>query len=142
MNRSFGALLVVVALGAAGCGGNDNSYVSSPPPAPAPSPTPPASGGSVTRQTLILQADPGGALKFDRTTLTASPGTVKIVLKNPSQAPHAIELEGNGVEKVGKTVTKGGTSEVTAKLKTGTYEYYCPVDDHKQAGMEGKLTVK
>jgi uncharacterized cupredoxin-like copper-binding protein len=27
-------------------------------------------------------------------------------------------------------------------VKAGTYEYYCPVDGHKAAGMTGKLTVQ
>ena len=27
-------------------------------------------------------------------------------------------------------------------LKKGTYEFYCPVDGHKAAGMEGKVVVK
>jgi uncharacterized cupredoxin-like copper-binding protein len=30
---------------------------------------------------------------------------------------------------------------VTVDLKAGKYEYYCPVDGHKDAGMEGTLTV-
>jgi uncharacterized cupredoxin-like copper-binding protein len=36
----------------------------------------------------------------------------------------------------------GGKSTVTADLKPGTYEFYCPVDGHKAAGMKGTLTVK
>ena len=38
-------------------------------------------------QTLKLSADPGGALKFDKSTLTAKAGKVTIVLDNPSVAP-------------------------------------------------------
>jgi uncharacterized cupredoxin-like copper-binding protein len=35
----------------------------------------------------------------------------------------------------------GGTADLTANLKAGKYEFYCPVDGHRQAGMEGTLTV-
>jgi len=63
-------------------------------------------------------------------------------MANPSSLPHAVSVEGNGVDKDGNTVQKGGTSTVTATLKPGTYDFYCPVDGHRQAGMEGKLTVK
>jgi plastocyanin len=97
-----------------------------------------ASGGSQ----LKLVADPGGALKFDKTSLSTKPGKVTVVLDNPSDVPHAIEVEGKGVEEEGKTVGKGGVSKVTVDLKPGEYEYYCPVGNHKQAGMEGALTVK
>jgi uncharacterized cupredoxin-like copper-binding protein len=34
-----------------------------------------------------------------------------------------------------------GKASVTADLKPGTYDFYCPVDGHRQAGMAGKLTV-
>jgi len=97
-----------------------------------------ASGGSQ----LKLTADPGGALKFDKTSLNTKPGKITVVLDNPSDVPHAIEVEGKGVEEEGETVGKGGVSKVTADLKAGEYEYYCPVGNHKQAGMEGTLTVK
>jgi plastocyanin len=99
-----------------------------------------ASGGAGASQ-LKLTADPGGALKFDKTSLSTKPGKVTVVLDNPSDLPHAIEVEGKGVEEEGKTVGKGGVSKVTVDLKPGEYEYYCPVDDHKGGGMEGTLTV-
>ena len=92
-------------------------------------------------ETLKLSADPGGALKFDKSSLTAKAGKVTIVMDNPSSLPHAVEIEGNGVEVAGDTVEKGGVSKASAELKAGKYEFYCPVDGHKQAGMEGTLTV-
>jgi uncharacterized cupredoxin-like copper-binding protein len=98
-----------------------------------------ASGGG---QTLKIAADPSGALKFDKSSLTAKAGKVTIVMDNPSDVPHAVEIEGNGVEAEGETVTKGGVSKASAEVKPGEYEFYCPVDGHKQAGMEGTLTVK
>ena len=38
-------------------------------------------------------------------------------------------------------MTSGGTSTVSVTLKKGNYTFYCPVDAHKQQGMEGTLTV-
>ena len=98
-------------------------------------------GGGGGGETLKLSADPGGALKFDKSSLTAKAGKVTIVMDNPSDLPHAVEVEGKGVEVSGDTVTKGGVSKASANLKPGEYEFYCPVDGHKQAGMEGTLTV-
>ena len=99
-------------------------------------------GGGGAAQTLKLSADPGGALKFDKSTLTAKAGKVTIVLDNPSSLPHAVEIEGNGVEESSSTIGKGETTKVSATVKAGKYEYYCPVDGHKAAGMTGELTVQ
>jgi plastocyanin len=136
------------ALGVAGCGSSDKkttSSASNPPPAstkPAPSNTggTKPSGGGASK--LTIAADSSGQLKFDKTSLSAKAGTVTITMDNPSPVAHAISVEGNGVDKHGKTVNMGGQSIVTAKLKPGKYTFYCPVDGHKKAGMEGSLTVK
>jgi plastocyanin len=92
-------------------------------------------------QTLRISADAGGALAFDKDSLTASAGKVTIVMDNPSDLPHAVEIEGGGVEVAGETVMKGGVSKASADLKAGEYEYYCPVGNHQSAGMTGTLTV-
>ncbi len=102
-------------------------------------------GGAAAAETVKLGVDPGGALKFDKPTLAAKAGTVTIDLNSPSSAtaPHAVEVEGNGVEKASDTIEPGNSTSVTIdNLKPGTYEFYCPVDGHKQAGMKGTLTVK
>ena len=93
-------------------------------------------------QLLKLAADPSGALKFNKSSLTAKAGKFTIVMANPSSLPHAIEVEGQGMEVKGDTVTKGGVSKASGTLKAGTYEFYCPVDGHKDAGMKGTLTVQ
>jgi plastocyanin len=97
--------------------------------------------GQATAQTLQLSADPTGALKFDKTALSAKAGNVRIVLSNPAPVPHNVSLEGPGLDKEGPTVQKGGNSQVQAKLKPGKYTFYCSVPGHRQAGMEGTLTV-
>ena len=139
---SLTALLCSLAIMAAGCGGDDNGDSGS----SASSDTSTTeqssgSGGGGAAQTLTISADPGGALKFDKSSLTAKAGKVTIVMDNPSSLPHAVEIEGNGVEEAGETVEKGGVSKATATVKAGAYDFYCPVDGHRAAGMEGKLTV-
>jgi plastocyanin len=135
-------LLSAFAIPVAGCGGDDDNGGGGS-----------SSGGSTTKkestggggggggQTLKISADAGGALKFDKSSLSAKAGKVTIMMDNPSSLPHAIEVEGNGLEIKGDTVTKGGVSKASGKLKPGKYEFYCPVDSHKQAGMKGTLTV-
>ena len=89
----------------------------------------------------MLAADPSGQLKFDKSSLTAKAGVVTIVMDNPSSVPHGVGVAGNGLDKDGAVVNKGGKSTVTAALKPGTYQFYCPVPGHKQAGMVGTLTI-
>jgi plastocyanin len=105
----------------------------------------PASGGArPAATTLKLKANASGKLRFNKKTLRARHGTIKIVMTNPSGSglPHAIAVEGHGVDKDGNTASPGHKSRVSVKLKKGRYEFYCPVDGHKAAGMEGKLIVR
>jgi len=97
------------------------------------------SGGGGT--TLKLSADPSGAFKFDKTSLTAPAGVVTIVMTNPSSTPHGVAVNGNGVDQTGSIVSSGGQSKVTMTLKAGTYTFFCPVPGHEQAGMKGTLTI-
>lgn len=100
--------------------------------------------GSGSGSTLKLSADPGGGLKFDRTELTAKAGRVTITMDNPASAgiPHAVAIEGGGVDEDGQTAEPGGTSTVSADLEPGTYTFYCPVGQHEQAGMKGTLRIR
>jgi plastocyanin len=136
-------ILASLALVAAGCGGDDDGDSGSSSGAQdkgADTTESGSTGGGGGAQKLTLTADPGGALKFDKKQLSAKPGKVTITMDNPSSVPHAVEVEGNGVEEETKTLTQGKAS-VTVDLKSGKYEFYCPVDGHKEAGMEGTLTV-
>ena len=132
------------ALAVAGCGGggggSSSSSTPSSTPAPASSSTPASSGGGAA-SSLKLSADPS-ALAFNKKSLTAKAGKVTITMDNPSSIPHAIAVEGNGVDKDGQVVTKGGKSTITVNLKPGKYTFYCPVDGHRQQGMQGTLTVQ
>lgn len=100
------------------------------------------SGGGGGGETLKIAADPSGQLKFDKDKLTAKAGDVTIVMDNPSQLPHAVEIENGGPEAEGETVNEGGKSTAKATLKAGEYKFYCPVPGHEQGGMVGMLTVE
>ena len=139
--RRLTILLVGATLAVAGCGGDDEEPSSAGSDStPTPTATEAASGGG-GGENLALAADPS-ALKFDKTELTAKAGKVTITMDNPSDIPHNVEIEGNGVEAEGETVGKGEKSVATADLKAGTYDFYCAVGNHRGAGMEGKLTVE
>jgi plastocyanin len=97
-----------------------------------------ADGGG---EALTLTADPGGSIAWDPGELSAAAGSVTIKLVNESSTPHAVEVEGNGVEEESEIIT-GGETELTVDLEAGEYTFYCPVGEHRQNGMEGTLTVE
>jgi plastocyanin len=146
--RLMACLLAVAALAIAGCGGSSNNGNSggggggggSSTPTSTPTSNSASSSSSGGGRSVPVAADPNGALKFTTTTLKAKAGTVTFDFTNKSSVPHAIAIEGHGVDKDGKVVT-GGSNTLTVKLKPGKYEFYCPVDGHKAAGMKGTLTV-
>ena len=133
--------LAVVALSfaVAACGGDDDDDEAEEPAAE--ETTGETTGGGGGGTTLELAADPGGALAFDQTELTAPAGEVTIHLTNDAQIPHNVEVEGNGVEEVSETVTGADTS-LAITLEPGEYVFYCAVPGHREGGMEGTLTVE
>jgi uncharacterized cupredoxin-like copper-binding protein len=69
-------------------------------------------------------------------------GTVTFRITNNGKVDHAFEIEGQGVEEETETIKPGESAELTVELsKDGEYEFYCPVDGHRQMGMEGALTL-
>jgi plastocyanin len=98
-------------------------------------------GGGGGGTTLQLEASET-ELAFDTTKLSAEAGKVTIDFKNPSALEHNVVIEQNGKELAGfEPITQGEESE-SAELKPGTYTFYCSVPGHREAGMEGTLTVK
>jgi plastocyanin len=97
-----------------------------------------ASGG-----TIEVEADPSGNLAFTTDKISAKAGNDTIEFTNESPVPHDVVIEDeNGKELGGTEVTSEGSETAEVELKPGTYTYFCSVPGHRQAGMEGTLTVK
>jgi plastocyanin len=92
--------------------------------------------------TLEIPADPGGALAYAFADARAQPGSLEINSPNESSVQHNIALEGSGVDEVGPVVVNGDVSTINVDVQAGEYTFYCSVTGHRQAGMEGTLTVE
>ena len=102
-----------------------------------------AEGGTAGASTLNFEAAPTGNLEFTEKTATSKPGKVTVNFTNSSPVPHDVAIENSEGETIGQTeVISEGSDSTEVKLKPGTYTFYCTIPGHRQAGMEGTLTVK
>lgn len=80
-------------------------------------------------------------IAFQPAELTIAANTdVTINLSNTGALPHTFDIDALGI-KSGE-ISPGQTGTVTINAAPGTYEYYCEVPGHKEAGMVGTLTVQ
>ncbi len=164
--RIFGCLLflVVAVLAAAGCGGGQTGSGGD---AGSGGGAQTGAGGetSVVEETSAGEGAGGGAgtvgetesaaaagsqagtiqmteFAFDPADVTLDgAGTYVFDAENSGDAPHALEIEGNGVEAATDVVPPGQSAELRVDLEPGTYRMYCPVGNHEALGMVGTLTV-
>jgi uncharacterized cupredoxin-like copper-binding protein len=121
---TISALLVAATLALGACGSEDEDQA--------------ASGG-----------ESGQTVEISGTDFALEPATVELeqdgsytfVFTNDGQTEHALEIEGQEVEEETETIPPGETAELTVELQAGEYEMYCPVDGHREMGMEGTVVV-
>lgn len=122
------ALAVLLALTVSACGGGGSSD--------APATTAGDDGGG-SGTTVEVKAT---EFKFDPAALSATAGedlTIKLV--NAGVVEHDLSIDDLGVA---LTVKVGETGEYTVEdVPAGTYEVYCAIAGHKEAGMVGTLEV-
>jgi plastocyanin len=100
------------------------------------------SSSAPAKGTIAIAANPSGLLKYTQSKLTANAGKVTIAFTNSSPLAHDVVLVNSAKTIVGQTpVFQGGTKTFTVTLTPGTYTYYCSVPGHREAGMQGTLTV-
>jgi plastocyanin len=99
-------------------------------------------GGGGGGGTISLSADPSGALAFEETSLSGQAGSNTIDFDNPAPLAHDVCVEDSSAKELGCSdeITDDKTT-LTVDLKAGSYTYFCSVDAHRAAGMEGTLTV-
>ena len=100
-------------------------------------------GGGGGGETVDVSADPNSNLQFEQSSLSATAGSDTFDFTNDAPITHDFCIEDSNGSEVGCSDTvSGGSTTLTANLKPGQYTYYCSVDGHRDAGMEGTLTVK
>jgi plastocyanin len=118
---------VALGLALAGCGGDEGDDEAAAP-----------SGPPI--ETVTISATD---FKFDPASVELDkPAVYTFRLVNDGDAPHALEIEGAGIEEETEEVAPGSSAELTVELEEGgEYELYCPIGNHRELGMEGTLTL-
>jgi plastocyanin len=133
--------LAVVGLAACGSSSNDNSTSV----ASAPTNTAATGGGAAGGggSTVDISTPSGSDLAFDQKTASAKAGNVTIDFDNKQPLQHDVAVADSSGKVLGQTdLVSSGTANATVNLQPGTYTFYCTVPGHRDAGMEGTLTVK
>jgi plastocyanin len=140
--------LVLASFALVACGGSSSSSSSSE--TSSPETTSESSGGGAQAEggsagsasTLDIETASSG-LAYASTTATAKAGKVTVDFTNSQPLPHDVAIESSGGEVIGQTdTTAEGSDSTEVELEPGTYTFFCTVPGHRDAGMEGTLTVK
>jgi uncharacterized cupredoxin-like copper-binding protein len=68
-------------------------------------------------------------------------GSYAFEVRNDGKVPHNLVVKSDGVNASTPNIEAGQSKSLKVDLKPGTYELYCSIPGHKQAGMDVKLTV-
>jgi plastocyanin len=88
---------------------------------------------------LVFKAET--ALTYIEAPTTAKAGQVAVALENSAGLIHNVTFVGINGDKPVVEVAKG-TEVGRVTLQPGTVTYYCNIPGHREAGMEGTLTVQ
>ena len=139
--RLLALALAVIALTAAGCGGDDDdgggdgAATEQAPAETAPAETAPDTGAPTSEVTMT-------EFEFEPSDVVAEQGST-ITVRNEGSIGHDLKLRQNGEVIGGTDVFQGGqTEELQVDFEPGTYEMFCSVPGHEDSGMKGTFTVK
>ena len=142
--RRASALLAVgalVALGLAACGGggsNSTTAVSTPTSTAAA-----GGGGAAGASSVSISTPSGSSLAYNQKSVSAKAGNVTINFDNMQALQHDVTVADSSGKVLGATnLVSSGPATTSVNLQPGTYTFYCSVPGHRDAGMEGTLTVK
>jgi plastocyanin len=145
--RRASAVLIVSALavvGLAACGSSSsNSTTAASTPASTSTAASTGGGAKGGGSTVNVSTPSGGSLAYDQKTLTAKAGNVTVDFTNNQPLQHDVAIADSSGKILGQTnLVSSGTANTSVTLQPGTYTFYCTVPGHREAGMQGTLTVK
>jgi plastocyanin len=102
-----------------------------------------AEGGSAGSAASVDFETASSGLAYSSDSATAKAGKVTADFTNTQPLTHDVAIEDSSGKTVGKTeLIAEGSASTVVDLKPGEYTFYCTVPGHREAGMEGTLTVE
>lgn len=131
ISRTSVALAAVAALAFTACGGDDTSGDTT-------------DGGAAATTTIVagdlFYEHDGTSTEDGDLNIAVAAGEVTFVLDNQGSTEHNLIIEELSDLEVASALG-GGQDSGTATLEAGTYTFYCDVEGHRDAGMEGTITA-
>lgn len=73
---------------------------------------------------------------------TFKAGTYTFVVSNDGSATHALDITGPGLSNADTTdLSPGQKANLTVTFQSGSYDFFCPIANHKQLGMNMNVNV-
>lgn len=94
----------------------------------------PGAGGGAQEVTVV-----GHDIYFDPAEVHVNAGQITFILPNEGAAEHDFSIDELGIQ---VNMPAGTTQTLEADIPAGTYEFYCNIPGHKDAGMVGTLVVE
>jgi uncharacterized cupredoxin-like copper-binding protein len=83
-----------------------------------------------------------GDFTVEPSAVAVDPGSYTVRIVNEGGQTHALVIEGPAGEVETGDLAPGESADLAVDLsEPGEYELYCPVDGHREQGMEGTITV-
>jgi uncharacterized cupredoxin-like copper-binding protein len=98
-----------------------------------------ATTSTTARSTTVDVSEVEFKIRLPKTSVPAGSYTFDVL--NDGKIPHDLVVKGAGVNEKTPLIDAGQSSSVKVDLKPGTYDLYCSVPGHKEAGMDLKLKV-
>lgn len=106
----------------------------------APTTTTAPAGGAAS--TVDISTPSGTTLAYKQKDVSTKAGNVAIDFDNVQVIEHDVAVADSSGKVLGQTaLVASGTADATVSLQSGTYTFYCTVPGHREAGMQGTLTV-
>ena len=142
------APVAALVLGLAGCGGDDDTTETTGGTGAAGASG--VEGGAVSNDVAVslteYAAIPANVLPDDGEggppTSKAEAGEVTFTVTNDGEQTHSFVFNNAGKEiPIDGDLAPGDSAQLTVEVTGGFYEYYCPIGDHQEQGMQGQLEV-